>query len=182
MKRTKTVTNWTTGKVLAPRSCLPPTLHNQGNGLCHPARRQSVATSAPGRSRHVTFRVSFSFFLKWDSPRGQAEKVMSPRLEPISHVWFQQNPPAWPCCLPVESANQTGQAWPWLPDWSGETEQEFLTMSKCLYPVLCSNAAGCCECFSTLLTFPLCSLWLKHACSHYQCKRLSMQSCLHGLK
>lgn len=89
MKSPKTVTNWTTGKVLAPHSCLPATVSTTGDTDASTLHaHQSTATLEPGCSGRVALWMSFSFFLKWDSPRGQAENVIRPKLEEIYQMWF----------------------------------------------------------------------------------------------
>lgn len=65
MKSPKTVTNWTTGKVLAPHSCLPATVPTTGDTDASTLHaHQSTATLEPGCSGRVALWMSFYFFLK----------------------------------------------------------------------------------------------------------------------
>lgn len=59
-KYKKTVTNWTTGKVLAPHSCLPPTdsvTRDTDASILH--AHQPAAQSEPGCRGTLLYKVSF---------------------------------------------------------------------------------------------------------------------------
>lgn len=59
MKSTKTVTNWTTGKVLAPHSCLPPTdsiTRDKDASILH--AHQPATQSEPGCHGMLLYKMS----------------------------------------------------------------------------------------------------------------------------
>lgn len=171
MRSAKTVINWTTGKVLAPHHACRPLIHNQRRGSSALPACVSVATLEPGCRGHITLWIFF--FLFKDSPRGQAETVISPKLEHISQMWFSV----------AGSTNQTKWSWHWLLnvtigwDWAKISYEVKMSVS--------SSTFKCCwmsRMFQNPTSFPtvLPSNWIVHVA--VTTVQDSVQSRLHGVK
>ena len=152
MKSTKTVTNWTTGKVLAPHSCLPPTdsiTRDKDASILH--AHQPAAQSEPGCHGMLLYKMSFSFFLYemrfskgsgWECHKPKAGRGFSnvvlaePRWH--RHALYHRIPPTRPSSLDIDFLNVTR--------WESARISHNV---KCLLNVV--NVPELCS-----LTFPLC--------------------------
>lgn len=147
----KTVPNWTTGKVLASPTSVPAhhCVHNQGCfSMLH--SHQAVAHIWTWLQQACYFMVFFFLFLEWDFLRGQAEDVISLKLDQLSPGWF------WPTsralCHRFPQPTQpvlTLTSW-----WSGMSKKVLWCWDACIQPSIhCCWALWVCS----LCSFPHCA-------------------------
>lgn len=104
MKSAETVINWTPGKVLAPHRACPPATASVTGDVALLLRVPVCPWPHWNLAAEGILLYGYFFFLFKDSPRGQAETVISPKLEHISQMWFSV----------ADSTNQTRWSWHWL--------------------------------------------------------------------